>query len=159
MKHFTILNNTVLVVELPEGAKDESLIKDLYLSGDVFQWYFPDKNGVVNEVGSVDLPPGNWQYLGPLTSIPEEVLAEVVEKHGNTVPVSYKDYLSGGWLWSSYESLLSAIRAAGWYTSNPYDNNPEVNKGMIPGYFEKEWLAAQERVLNRERTYLFKIKS
>lgn len=159
MKSFSILGGKAMIVELPEGATDVGIEKDLYLSGPVVLWYMPGKNGVVNEVGSIDLLPGNWRIIGMLSEVTEEQVAGIVAKHYSSL--GYDDYLHDvdfSVLDTALESLDSAILAEGYAWNNPV---PKPDCDCITEYDREgcdqecwKHINTQSRVLCRSRCLL-----
>lgn len=148
-----------MIVELPEGATDVGIEKDLYLSGPVVLWYMPGKNGVVNEVGSIDLLPGNWRIIGMLSEVTEEQVAGIVAKHYSSL--GYDDYLHDvdfSVLDTALESLESAILTEGRYFENPHGaKRPSINDYSSLVQYQgdaKDFDEAQSRVLDRSRCLL-----
>lgn len=161
MKQKTITTDkaTLLVVELPEGAK--------FIRIETNQAVVPYGQEVNYEVPATKesygyeetevfaLPEGNWQLLSRLPDITEEQADKVIDKSIHTglyahyvkdIPVNTYCYKE------SSDSLYSLLQANEVYFENPvkFFNNKEIeaNGSLL------DWHEAQSKVWDKERTYI-----
>lgn len=164
MKKKTITTNkaTLLVVEMPEGAKPHNSYCDAILY--TLPTGYVETEYPVESDGSWE-----WQLLGRLPDITEEQSDKLVERHymdGCRSYDIYRDYRlnseDGRWIDNSLESLSSLLQANEVYFEyDPYDCSNYFCEGgkidvgygdfMTCSYCEE----AQSKVWDKERCYLF----
>lgn len=120
---------TILAVDLPEGAKIISVDNEY----GVCTYFEPKQRG-----GMFDLPPGEWEPLGLLNEISEEVAERLVDNEcfgrSGGLKSGYRNYRSGkyDWFGTATESLNSLI-ASEVCLVNPLGEKPPKAICMIGG--------------------------
>lgn len=121
-KQITTSKSTILVIGgLPEDA--ENIRIDRYLR------YFSDGDAWIHGGG---LPPGDWQPLGFLKDITEDVAKELVDSfcgaasdyNTERICIVYNDYGKGATFSTALESLHSLIKS-NCKLKNKYGDNPK----------------------------------
>lgn len=97
MTPHTINNYSVLIPDIPEGAT-------------VYRVHQLKTAWLLTDVNPIPLPPGDWQ-LYRLSSVPEELAGEMVEKNRN---LTYKCYDNKNYdMMTAHASFTSWVRAQG----------------------------------------------
>ena len=154
-----LLKKDLLVVELPEGARDFKLFADL---GRPYISYFHGKC----ETGRYYFDGDCWEFLGKVDEIRDEDAAELVQswksvaQDGTSVYENYLDSIPKKR--SATESLLSAIETVVFW-KNPIPV-PEIQGGYDEfgnshGGLDDNWISEYEshesRTFDRTRTLIF----
>jgi len=165
MKGITTNGITILLVEVPEDAKEQWILNGFIHVGEL-----------QDDAFSIKLPSGQYQILGKSTELSEEQMKEICEKHPDSTFVHpiYNDYVKDGQftkgdgftsLVLGYDnpgqSYLSLLEANGIVDRNPYEL-PESGRdklydssethGRSQVYHEewhkrmKQWQEAQSKV-------------
>ena len=109
-------------------------------------------------------PPGNWRLLCKVSEVREELSKKIVAKEYGSenrifVFFGYRNYETKdkrGHFLSPMRSFNSLLRANGILFENPYES---TKKGMtFSNEHKNEWELAQEKVWDKDRTYIFKLK-
>lgn len=162
---FTLNNKELLLVELPEGAKDI----DIHYNSDlkIHQLFWRAEFMGMKDVGALrDLPDGEWKLIGKLPEVTEEQYHELVHFFIYEDEIAkeniYRDYSELGFYDTAKESFFSALTASGIFFKNPLPDpeltmrqgNGSVYYGASDEEFE-EYAKMEEKVFNIQNTYLF----
>lgn len=150
MKQHTIKTNKaeILIVDLPEGwkfvpGKTENRFEGPYTSTSVAGEH-------IGRQKVFYLPHGDWQLLGKLEDVSEDVADSIVEWF--ETEQYYKNYLHEGWISdiSAKESFKSLIESE-ISLQNPHGEKPDIlrdseNSWSLEQY--QAWQAAEEKVFH-----------
>ncbi len=122
MKEYTLGENTILVVKVPEDSSDFRVNNDRHGNYLDFETILHEDDSGTYDL--IDLPPGNWTLLGKASSITEQQAKGLVE---------YKSIDKYGQLYYSYEyrdwmniSPLESFHS--WLTVNGIDKDSVILK-------------------------------
>jgi len=163
--HLQNLKRPVLLCELPEGANDTRVAKLFYEDVVAFRPKGSDRDEVII------LPPGDWDGLGWLTELKEELFAELAadrmtyrSTNNQIWYFNYRMTVGAPYLLLAKDSFLSCVESHGWTWENPYGEKPDhlsdkwtADNGFCFGSFQKSlrlWQSAQKKVLDRERCFV-----
>lgn len=158
------------ISELPEGVYNVDIVgtsDNPILSLDHVIYGCNDDGNCYYDAFS--LPDGNWQLLGKLPDISEEQASTIVEYFTTDEDfgkeVVFRDYLEKTFHGTALESLDSLLEANGVLFENPLGEKPKQINASIGGLSHKryeynkkklnDWEDAQEKVFDKERTFLF----
>lgn len=150
---------TLLVIELPVDIKNINLFAKKKTNH--YRLYYDegkmDLKGLIGNHGIIDFGVGNWQHIGTLDQMTEEVWKGIVDGMGRSIATGvpyfrdYYGYDEDDVVYTAIESGISLLKYNEVMFENPLGENGDTGHNAR----DREWQEAQEKLFDLKRTHFF----